>query len=110
MVAERLGGKHRAEGWAIRGPGHPCSLGSESCLWRRRGLLEPCQRFPKFSELRVGGASIPLKRHCSLTTCLLLGSFYLAYASPSVSADCSEPTQRRLFASVQIRFETRPPL
>ncbi len=25
-VAERLGGNHRAEGWAIRGPGHPCSL------------------------------------------------------------------------------------
>ncbi len=25
-VAEWLGGKHRAEGWAIRGPGNPCSL------------------------------------------------------------------------------------
>ncbi len=24
-VAERLGGKHIVEGWAIHGPGHPCS-------------------------------------------------------------------------------------
>ncbi len=51
------------------------------------------QRFPKFSEPRAGGASIPLKRHCSLTTCLLLGSYCPAHALPSVSADCSEPTQ-----------------
>ncbi len=41
----------------------------------------------------MGGASIPLKRHCSLTTCLILGSFCPAHASPSVRADCSEPTQ-----------------
>ncbi len=97
VVAEWLGKKHRAEGWAVCGSGHraPCKkrLGSESCLWRRRGLLEPSQIFPKFSEPRAGGASIPLKRYCSLTTCLLLGSFCPAHASPSVSADCSEPTQ-----------------
>ncbi len=37
--------------------------------------------------------SIPLKRHCSSTTCLLLGSFCPAHALPSVSADCSEHTQ-----------------
>ncbi len=46
-LAEQLGGKHRAKGWAIRGPGHLCSLkkrlGSESCLRWRRGLLELCQ-------------------------------------------------------------------
>ncbi len=69
-------------------------LGSESCLWRWRGLLELCKRLLKFSEPRVGGASIPLKRHCSSTTCLLLGSFCPAHASPSVSADCSGPTQK----------------
>ncbi len=90
-AAEWLVGKHRAEGWAIRGPGHPYSLwkrfGSESCLWRRRGLLELCQRLPKFSEPRAGGVSISLKRHCSLTACLLLGSFCPAHVSPSVSAD-----------------------
>ncbi len=49
--------------------------------------------FPKFSEPRAGGASILPKRHCSLTTCQLLGSFCPAHASPSVSADCSESTQ-----------------
>ncbi len=68
-------------------------LGSESCLRRGSGLFKLCQRLPKFSEPRAGGASILLKRHCSLTTCLLLGSFCPAHASPSVSADCSEPTQ-----------------
>ncbi len=40
-----------------------------------------------------GGASIPLRRRCSSTTCLLNGSSCPAHASPSVSADCSEPTQ-----------------
>ncbi len=49
--------------------------------------------FPNSHEPRVHGASIPLKRHCSLTTCLLLGLFCPAHVSPSVSADCSEPTQ-----------------
>ncbi len=37
--------------------------------------------------------SIPLRWRCSLTTCVLLGSSFLAHASPLVSADCSEPTQ-----------------
>ncbi len=60
---------------------------------------------PKLSEPWAGGASILLKRHCSSTTCLLLGSFCPTYASPSVSADCSEPTQE----GVQSCFETRPP-
>ncbi len=46
---------------------------------------------PTFSESRAGGASIPLKRRCSLTTSLLHGSS--CPAPPSVSADCSEPTQ-----------------
>ncbi len=46
-----------------------------------------------FSEPRAGGASIPLRRRCSLTTCLLHGLSCPAHASPSVSADCSEPTQ-----------------
>ncbi len=78
-------------------------LGSESCLRRWRGLLELCQRLPKLSELRAGGVSIPLKRHCSSITCLLLGSFCPAHA-------CVFWTHtRRLFASVQSRFETRPP-
>ncbi len=95
------------------GQGNPSSLwkrlGRESCLWRRRGLLELCQRLTKFSELRAGGASIPLRKRCSLTTCLLLGSFCLAQASPSVSADWVWAHTRRLFASVQSRFDTRPP-
>ncbi len=78
-------------------------LGSESCLRRWRGLLELCQRLPKLSELRAGGASIPLKRHCSSIICLLLGSFCPAHA-------CVFWTHtRRSFASVQSRFETRPP-
>ncbi len=54
--------------------------------------FELCQRLPRFSEPRAG-ASIPLRRSCSFTTCLLLGSFCPAHALPSVSADWSEPTQ-----------------
>ncbi len=50
-------------------------LGIKSCLRRRKCLLELCQRLPKFSEPRASGESIPLKKHCSSTTCLLLGSF-----------------------------------
>ncbi len=92
VVAERLEGKHRAEDWATRGPGHPYSfwkrLGSESCLLRRRSLLELCNRLPKFSEPWAGGVSITLRRRCSLTTCLLHGSSCPAHALPSVSADC----------------------
>ncbi len=96
-VAERFEGKHRAEDWATRVPGHPCSLwkrlGSDSCLRRRRGLLELCHRPPKFSEPRAGGAPIPLRRCCTLTPYLIHGSSCPAHASPSVSADCSGPTQ-----------------
>ncbi len=78
-VAERLGESIERKAGPFVGQGicAPCKkeIGQWECLWRQRGLLELCQRFPKFSEPRAGRASIPLKRHCSLTTRLLLGSF-----------------------------------
>ncbi len=44
-----------------------------------------------------------------LTTCLLLGSFCPAHASPSVSTDCSEPTQEgRLPAYTVVSRRGRP--
>ncbi len=68
-------------------------LSNESCLRRRRSLLKLCQILPRFSEPRAGGESIPLRRRCSLTTCPLLGSLCPAHASPSVSANWSEPKE-----------------
>ncbi len=44
---------------------------------------------------------------CSLSTCLLHGSSCPAHASPSVSTDWAHT--RRSFASMQSRFEMRPP-
>ncbi len=54
VEAGRSGGMHKGGGWASRGPTRPCpsnnKLGSESCLWRRKGLLLPCQRSSRSSE------------------------------------------------------------
>ncbi len=51
VEAGRSVGMHKGGGWASRGP---CpsnnKLGSESCLWRRKGLLLPCQRSSRSSE------------------------------------------------------------
>ncbi len=55
------------------------------------GWKAPVER-PHMQSCRMH-TSIPLKRCCFLTTCLVLGSFCLAHASPSASADCSGPTQ-----------------
>ncbi len=75
-VAEWLGGKHRAEGWAIRGPGHPCSLkkrlGSESCLRSKEVYSSSAKDFPNsLNRERVEcpflwRAIVPRQQVCSL--------------------------------------------
>ncbi len=89
------GGMHKGGGWASRGPTRPCplnnKLGSESCLWRRKGLLLPCQRSSRSSEPPVDGASTPLRGHCSEITYPLLGSVCPTGVLPSASAGWAEP-------------------
>ncbi len=111
-LAERLGGKHRAKGWAIRGSGHLCSLkkrlGSESCLRWRRGLLELCQ---SSNSLNCEWVERPFlwRDIVPSTTCLLLGSFCPAQCVAFSERRLFWAHKRRSFASVQRRFETRPP-
>ncbi len=64
---------------------------SESCLWRRKGLLLPCQRSSRSSEPPADGASTPLRGHCSEITYPLLGSVCPAGVLPSASAGWAEP-------------------
>ncbi len=77
----------------------PDEIGINMCLTLQNLLnvqnkREHPNQVKEFVETVVpGGASIPLRRRCSSTTCLLNGSSCPAHASPSVSADCSEPTQ-----------------
>ncbi len=49
--------------------------------------------FPNFLNRERLECPIPLRRRCSLSTSLILGSSCPAHVSPSVSADWSEPTQ-----------------
>ncbi len=95
VEAGRSGGMQKGGGWASRGPTCPCpsnnKLGSESCLWRRKGLLLPCQRSSGSSEPPADGASTPLRGNCSEITYLLLGSDCPAGVLPSASAGWAEP-------------------
>ncbi len=82
--------------WTSAQPSMPSCLTFSQTNWHSSLCPPPSvsgSPASEFSERWAGRASIPLRWCCSLTTCLLLGSSCPAHASPSVSADRSEPTQ-----------------
>ncbi len=109
--SERSGEKDREGGWASRGPTRPWNsrLGNENSLLRRRGLLPPYQRFPKFSEPSADEASTLLRGLCSVRTCSLLGSVCLEHALLSASAGWAEPIPGGALPAQKDAPRTAPP-